>query len=216
MRASWGGDKAGGARGWPGRLRSASPVRTPGPGVHRRRAAAREAYAMSDHDDVRTERPGTDLVAPDPSARRPLVRYWRERLVARLANREPRQRDGNRETAPGVHLPDREVALRSRAISAAGYIAPDASAGTRRRLGRAARDRQRAQHKLLMAERRAAMRPSARRARTPATCQRAGSAGRWPAAPCISSSSRDTARPATCLRLPTRSSRRPASAARAR
>ncbi len=76
--------------------------------------------------------------------------------------------DVEREPQPDGELPAPDIALRSRALGAAGYIPPDAPRRDRRRLERVARQRQRAQKKVIMRERKAAF-EAERRARRDAS-----------------------------------------------
>jgi hypothetical protein len=114
-----------------------------------RRDPSAEANPWLTLDALRHSAENTDSDASDGTAAS-LADAAHDRQPAPETAEEPVAKEGEK-------LPDPEIALRSRPVGGAGYIAPHTSRRDRRARAKAAHERERAQRKVVMRERRATL-----------------------------------------------------------
>lgn len=100
--------------------------------------------------------PSTPTPPPDPPAANPWHGLARRDVTADALEPLP-EPDPELDVSPEEHLPDPDIAFRSQAVGAAGYIPPETRRRDRRRLERLARERRQAQKRVIMRERKAAL-----------------------------------------------------------
>ena len=111
--------------------------------------------------DRRVDAEDTTTPTPAPDETADINNPWAGLSVPASDEPEPEAdaeaEEDAQDTAPEEWLPDAGIAARSRSVGGAGYIAADTGRRDRRGRRRAAQERERAQRKVLMRERRATM-----------------------------------------------------------